>query len=136
MLPFSMNEKYEDRFSKKNNKNKKYIVMSKKKLGNKVKIGGMSILKDLFEKIMGKKDEKTGSGISSNSNSDLFIKGSESKDIMKKGGFVRELLFPGGLSAATATLGLIALQHETKKRKMKGGKKKKTKRSGKKTTKK
>jgi hypothetical protein len=55
-----------------------------------------------------------------NLNKSTFIKGSDTKEYYKKiskkrGGSVKEILFPSGLSAAATVLGLIALQHAVKK---------------------
>ncbi len=45
-----------------------------------------------------------------------FMKASESKEVAMKGGSFQNIVFPTGLSAATATLALAAVQHAVKKK--------------------
>ncbi len=104
MLPFTMDEKYNTNY------------MKGKGIENIVSVNSLSMLRNMIQKISTKKDEKK------TQEKYTFIKASESKKI---GGGLEQVIFPAGLSGATAVLGLAALQHAVKK-KSSSKKKKKT----------
>ncbi len=76
--------------------------------------GGMGIFQNLLnrleEKMFLKKKKNMQNG------KYKFIKASESKEVAMKGGSLQNIVFPAGLSAATATLALAATQHAVKKK--------------------
>ena len=81
------------------------------KINNKKGGGLLNVIKNAFT---------FNKNQNNNSNKSTFIKGSDTKEYYKKiskkrGGSVKEILFPAGLSAAATVLGLIALQHAVKK---------------------
>lgn len=90
--------------------NKKINSKLNSKINNKRGGGLLNVIKSAF----------TFDNNKNNLNKSLFIKGSDTKEYYKsiskkRGGSVKEILFPSGLSAAATVLGLIALQHAVKK---------------------
>jgi len=91
--------------------NKKINSKLNSKINNKRGGGLLNVIKSAFTFDNNNKN---------NLNRLTFIKGSDTKEYYKKiskkrGGSVKEILFPSGLSAAATVLGLIALQHAVKK---------------------
>ncbi len=91
--------------------NKKINSKLNSKINNKRGGGLLNVIKSAFTFDNNNKN---------NLNKSLFIKGSDTKEYYKsiskkRGGSVKEILFPSGLSAAATVLGLIALQHAVKK---------------------
>ena len=91
--------------------NKKINSKLNSKINNKRGGGLLNVIKSAFTFDNNNKN---------NLNRLAFIKGSDTKEYYKKiskkrGGSVKEILFPSGLSAAATVLGLIALQHAVKK---------------------
>jgi hypothetical protein len=91
--------------------NKKINSKLNSKINNKKGGGLLNVIKSAFT---------FDKNQNNNSNRLTFIKGSDTKEYYKKiskkrGGSVKEILFPAGLSAAATVLGLIALQHAVKK---------------------
>ena len=107
ILPFSTN---------KSKNNKTFRLLTNKELTQISKQKGRGILNIIKKTILGNVSNK----ISSN-NKINFIKASNSKKYYesikhkKSGGYLKEVLFPTGLSAATTVLGLTALQHTISK---------------------
>jgi hypothetical protein len=96
MLPFTVDEKYNINY------------MKGKGMENIVSVNSLSMLRNMIQKISTKKDENKKT-----QEKYKFIKASESKKI---GGGLEQVIFPAGLSGATAVLGLAALQHAVKKK--------------------
>ena len=92
MLPFTVDEKFNTNYMKGSG------------LENIVSVNSLSMLRNMIQKISSKKNNKEKYP---------FIKASESK---KLGGGFEQVLFPAGLSGATAVLGLAALQHAVKQK--------------------
>lgn len=102
MLPFTVDEKFNTNYMKGSGMEKI------------VSVNSLSMLRNMIEKISSKKNNN-------HKEKYPFIKASESK---KLGGGFEQVVFPAGLSGATAVLGLAALQHAVKKKS--SSKKKKT----------
>ena len=83
-------------------------------------------LQKLFSKESIKELKKNSSRNSSRNNSNNMIRATESnkydrvrkKDKNKKGGYMTNLFFPAGYSAAASTLGLYTLNHASGKNKL------------------
>ena len=118
ILPFSKN---------KSKNNKTFRLLSNKELTQISKQNGRGILNIIKKTVLG----NVSNNINSN-NKINFMKASNSKKYYetiknkKSGGYLKEVLFPTGLSAATTVLGLTALQHTISKMSNKKTIKKKT----------
>ena len=118
ILPFSKN---------KSKNNKTFRLLSNKELTQISKQKGRGILNIIKKTVLG----NVSNNIDSN-NKINFMKASNSKKYYetiknkKSGGYLKEVLFPTGLSAATTVLGLTALQHTISKMSNKKTIKKKT----------
>lgn len=135
ILPFSTN---------KSKNNKTFRLLSNKELTKISKQRGRGILDIIKKTILGNISNKINTNNDkndknkNNNNKINFIKASNSKKYYehikdkKSGGYLKEILFPTGLSAATTVLGLTALQHTISKM---NNKKSKTKTSKTKTSK-
>lgn len=126
ILPFSTN---------KSKNNKTFRLLTNKELTKISAQKGRGLLNIIKKTILGNVSNKISS--SNNSNNKIhFMKASNSKKYYdsikhkKTGGYLKEVLFPSGLSAATAVLGLAALQHTISN--MNNKKTKKSKKSSKK----
>jgi len=123
ILPFSTN---------KSKNNKTFRLLTNKELTQISKQKGRGILDIIKKTILGNVSNKISSNNSSN-NKINFMKASNSKKYYesikhkKSGGYLKEVLFPTGLSAATTVLGLTALQHTISKMNNKKSKTKKSK---------
>ena len=113
ILPFSKN---------KSKNNKTFRLLTNKELTQK----GYGILNIIKKTVLGNVSNK----IDLNTNNKInFVKASNSKKYYesikhkKSGGYLKEVLFPSGLSAATTVLGLTALQHTMSKMNNKKNKK-------------
>jgi len=111
ILPFSKN---------KSKNNKTFRLLSNKELTKISKQRGHGILNIIKKTVLGDVSNKIDSNNNSN-NKINFMKASNSKKYYehiknkKSGGYLKEVLFPSGLSAATTVLGLTALQHTISK---------------------
>jgi hypothetical protein len=118
ILPFSTN---------KSKNNKTFRLLSNKELTQISKQKGRGILNIIKKTVLG----NVSNNINSN-NKINFMKASNTKKYYetikhkKSGGYLKEVLFPTGLSAATTVLGLTALQHTISKMSNKKTIKKKT----------
>lgn len=107
ILPFSKN---------KSKNNKTFRLLSNKELTQISKQNGRGILNIIKKTVLG----NVSNNINSN-NKINFMKASNTKKYYetiknkKSGGYLKEVLFPTGLSAATTVLGLTALQHTISK---------------------
>ena len=117
ILPFSSN---------KSKNNKTFRLLTNKELTQISKQNGRGILNIIKKTVLGNVSNK----IDSNTNNKInFVKASNSKKYYetikhkKSGGYLKEILFPTGLSAATTVLGLTALQHTISKMNNKKNKK-------------
>jgi hypothetical protein len=115
ILPFSTN---------KSKNNKTFRLLSNKELTKISSQKGRGILNIIKKTLLGNVSNKIDSNNGSNNdknNKINFIKASNSKKYYehiknkKSGGYLKEVLFPTGLSAATTVLGLTALQHTISK---------------------
>lgn len=120
ILPFSTN---------KSKNNKTFRLLTNKELTQISKQKGHGILNIIKKTVLGNVSNKIASNNSKN-NKINFVKASNSKKYYetikhkKSGGYLKEVLFPTGLSAATTVLGLTALQHTISKMSNKKTKKK------------
>jgi len=120
ILPFSTN---------KSKNNKTFRLLTNKELTQISKQKGRGILNIIKKTVLGNVSNKISSNNSTN-NKINFVKASNSKKYYetikhkKSGGYLKEVLFPSGLSAATTVLGLTALQHTISKMSNKKTKKK------------
>ena len=111
ILPFSTN---------KSKNNKTFRLFTNKELTQISKQKGRGILNIIKKTVLGNVSNRIASNNSKN-NKINFIKASNSKKYYetikhkKSGGYLKEILFPTGLSAATTVLGLTALQHTISK---------------------
>lgn len=111
ILPFSTN---------KSKNNKTFRLLTNKELTQISKQKGRGILNIIKKTVLGNVSNKISSNNNSN-NKINFVKASNSKKYYetikhkKSGGYLKEVLFPTGLSAATTVLGLTALQHTISK---------------------
>jgi hypothetical protein len=121
ILPFSTN---------KSKNNKTFRLLTNKELTYISKQKGRGILNIIKKTVLGNVSNKISSNNNSN-NKINFVKASNSKKYYetiknkKSGGYLKEVLFPTGLSAATTVLGLTALQHTISKMNNKNMKKNK-----------
>jgi hypothetical protein len=121
ILPFSKN---------KSKNNKTFRLLTNKELTYISKQKGRGILNIIKKTVLGNVSNKISSNNNSN-NKINFVKASNSKKYYetiknkKSGGYLKEVLFPTGLSAATTVLGLTALQHTISKMNNKNMKKNK-----------
>ena len=128
ILPFSSN---------KSKNNKTFRLLTNKELTQISKQNGRGILNIIKKTVLGNVSNKIHSNNDAN-NKINFIKASNSKKYYetikhkKTGGYLKEILFPTGLSAATTVLGLTALQHTISKMNNKKMNNKKNKKSSKK----
>jgi hypothetical protein len=128
ILPFSTN---------KSKNNKTFRLLTNKELTKISSQKGRGILNIIKKTVLGNVSNKISSNNNSN-NKVNFMKASNSKKYYesiknkKSGGYLKEILFPTGLSAATTVLGLTALQHSISKMNNKKNKKNKSKKSSKK----
>jgi hypothetical protein len=114
ILPFSTN---------KSKNNKTFRLLSNKELTQISKQRGRGILNIIKKTILGNVSNKinTNNKNKNDNNKINFVKASNSKKYYehikhkKTGGYLKEVLFPTGLSAATTVLGLTALQHTISK---------------------
>jgi hypothetical protein len=120
ILPFSIN---------KSKNNKTFRLLTNKELTQISKQKGRGILNIIKKTVLGNVSNRIASNNSKN-NKINFVKASNSKKYYetikhkKSGGYLKEVLFPTGLSAATTVLGLAALQHTISKMNKKKTKKK------------
>jgi hypothetical protein len=121
ILPFSTN---------KSKNNKTFRLLSNKELTQISKQKGRGILNIIKKTVLGNVSNNINSN---NKNNKInFMKASNTKKYYetiknkKSGGYLKEVLFPTGLSAATTVLGLTALQHTISKMNNKKIMKKKT----------
>ena len=111
ILPFSSN---------KSKNNKTFRLLTNKELTQISKQNGRGILNIIKKTVLGNVSNKIHSNNDAN-NKINFVKASNSKKYYetikhkKSGGYLKEILFPTGLSAATTVLGLTALQHTISK---------------------
>ena len=125
ILPFSIN---------KSKNNKTFRLLTNKELTQISKQKGRGILNIIKKTVLGNVSNKIASNNDSN-NKINFVKASNSKKYYesikhkKTGGYLKEILFPTGLSAATTVLGLTALQHTISKMSNKKTNNKKTKKN-------
>jgi hypothetical protein len=128
ILPFSSN---------KSKNNKTFRLLTNKELTHISKQKGHGILNIIKKTVLGNVSNKISSNNDAN-NKINFVKASNSKKYYetikhkKTGGYLKEILFPTGLSAATTVLGLTALQHTISKMNNKKMNNKKNKKSSKK----
>jgi hypothetical protein len=119
ILPFSSN---------KSKNNKTFRLLTNKELTQISKQNGRGILNIIKKTVLGNVSNKIHSNNNAN-NKINFVKASNSKKYYetikhkKSGGYLKEILFPTGLSAATTVLGLTALQHTISKMNSKKNKK-------------
>ena len=112
IVPFSSN---------KSKNNKTFRLLTNKELTQISKQNGRGILNIIKKTVLG--------NVSNSNNKINFVKASNSKKYYetikhkKSGGYLKEVLFPTGLSAATTVLGLTALQHTLSKMNNKKNKK-------------
>ena len=125
ILPFSIN---------KSKNNETFRLLTNKELTQISNQKGRGILNIIKKTVLGNISNKVNSNNNSN-NKINFVKASNSKKYYetikhkKTGGYLKEILFPTGLSAVTTVLGLTALQHtisKMNKKKMNNKKNKKT----------
>jgi hypothetical protein len=111
ILPFSTN---------KSKNNETFRLLTNKELTQISNQKGRGILNIIKKTVLGNISNKVNSNNNSN-NKINFVKASNSKKYYetikhkKTGGYLKEILFPTGLSAATTVLGLTALQHTISK---------------------
>ena len=111
ILPFSSN---------KSKNNKTFRLLTNKELTQISKQKGHGILNIIKKTVLGNVSNRIHSNNDTN-NKINFVKASNSKKYYetikhkKSGGYLKEILFPTGLSAATTVLGLTALQHTISK---------------------
>jgi hypothetical protein len=111
ILPFSTN---------KSKNNKTFRLLTNKELTQISKQNGRGILNIIKKTVLGNVSNKIHLNNDAN-NKINFVKASNSKKYYetikhkKSGGYLKEVLFPTGLSAATTVLGLTALQHTISK---------------------
>jgi hypothetical protein len=123
ILPFSTN---------KSKNNKTFRLLSNKELTQISKQNGRGILNIIKKTVLGNVSNNIDSNNKNSNNKINFMKASNSKKYYetiknkKSGGYLKEVLFPTGLSAATTVLGLTALQHTISKMSNKKTMKKKT----------
>ena len=128
ILPFSSN---------KSKNNKTFRLLTNKELTQISKQNGRGILNIIKKTVLGNVSNRIHSNNDAN-NKINFVKASNSKKYYetikhkKSGGYLKEILFPTGLSAATTVLGLTALQHTISKMNNKKMNNKKNKKSSKK----
>jgi len=119
ILPFSTN---------KSKNNKTFRLLTNKELTKISAQKGQGLLNIIKKTILGNVSNKislnnnSNNNLNNNSNNKInFMKASNSKKYYetikhkKIGGYLKEVLFPSGLSSATTVLGLVALQHTISK---------------------